>query len=137
MRDGTAEPVSRDRILRHARGQGNTRFPCSADHEQDWQPCPVDPYSAICDDHTYSIIVTSRWTKSCHPTFHFPKTSVLVKTFQRFFPSPALSKSITSTFFGEIFPKRRNLLRRRGRFLLLLKNFHALIRESKLGRSSC
>ena len=28
-------------------------FPRSADHEQDWQPYPVDPYSAICDDHTY------------------------------------------------------------------------------------
>ena len=26
-RDGTAEPVSRDQILRHARGQGNTMFP--------------------------------------------------------------------------------------------------------------
>ena len=52
-RDGTAEPVSRDQILRHARGQGNVHFPCSAEHEQDWQPYPVDPYSAICDDHTY------------------------------------------------------------------------------------
>ena len=54
-RDGTAEPVSRDQILRHARGQGNIHFPCSADHEQDWQPYPVDPYlySAICDGHTY------------------------------------------------------------------------------------
>ena len=52
-REGTAEPVSRDQILRHARGQGNVHFPCSADHEQDWQPYPVDPYSAICDDHTY------------------------------------------------------------------------------------
>ena len=52
-RDGTAEPVSRDQILRHARGQGNVHFPCSADHEQDWQPYPVDLYSAICDDHTY------------------------------------------------------------------------------------
>ena len=52
-RDGTAEPVSRDQILRHARGQGNNHFPCSANHEQDWQPYPVDPYSAICDDHTY------------------------------------------------------------------------------------
>ena len=52
-RDGTAEPVSRDQILRHARGQGNINFPCSAEHEQDWQPYPVDPYSAICDDHTY------------------------------------------------------------------------------------
>ena len=44
-RDGTAEPVSRDEILRHSRGQGNINFPCSADHEQDWQPYPVDPYS--------------------------------------------------------------------------------------------
>ena len=52
-RDGTAEPVSRDQVLRHARGQGNIHFSCSADHEQDWQPDPVDPYSAICDDHTY------------------------------------------------------------------------------------
>ena len=57
-RDGTAEPVSRDQILRHARGQGNNNFSCSADHEQDWQSYPVDPYSAICDDHTY--IHTSR-----------------------------------------------------------------------------
>ena len=37
-RDGKAEPVSRDQILRRVRGQGNIRFPCSADHEQDWQP---------------------------------------------------------------------------------------------------
>ena len=59
-RDGTAEPVSRDQILRHARGQGNVHFPCSADHEQDWQPYPVDPYSAIiCDDHTYILPVLS------------------------------------------------------------------------------
>ena len=57
-RDGTAEPVSRDQILRHARGEGNVHFPCSADHEQDWQPYPVDPYSAICDDHTYIHICT-------------------------------------------------------------------------------
>ena len=54
MRDGTAEPVSRDQILRHARGQGNINFLCSADHKQDWQPYPVDPYSAICDDRTYT-----------------------------------------------------------------------------------
>ena len=47
-RDGTAETVSRGQILRHERGQGDIHFPCSADHEQDWQPCPVDPYSAIC-----------------------------------------------------------------------------------------
>ena len=47
-RDGTAEPVLRDQILRREHGQGNIHFPCSADHEQDWQPQPVAPYSAIC-----------------------------------------------------------------------------------------
>ena len=63
-RDKTAEPVSRDQILRHARGQGNINFPCSADHEQDWQPYRLihtllyvmtiqHTYTAICDDHTY------------------------------------------------------------------------------------
>ena len=46
-RAGTAEPVSRDQILRRERGQGNIYFPYSADHEQDWQPCPVGSYSAI------------------------------------------------------------------------------------------
>ena len=31
---------------------GKENFPCSADHEQDWQPYAVDLYSAVCDDHT-------------------------------------------------------------------------------------
>ena len=52
-RDRTAEPISRDRILRRVRGQGTFIFPFSADHKQDWKPYPIDPYSAICDDHTY------------------------------------------------------------------------------------
>ena len=52
-RDETAEPVSRDQILRRERGQGKNHFPCSAGHEQDWQPCPVDPSLAMCDDNTY------------------------------------------------------------------------------------
>ena len=47
--DGTAEPVSRDQILRRERRQGNIYFPCSADQEQDWQPYPVDPYSTKSD----------------------------------------------------------------------------------------
>ena len=58
-RDGTAEPITRDQILGHARGQGNIDFPCLADHEQDWQPYPVDPYSAIyvmTIQHTYTRI---------------------------------------------------------------------------------
>ena len=57
-RDGTAEPASRDQILRREREQGNGYFPCSAaDHEQDWQPYPVDPYSCydMCD-HTYMCV---------------------------------------------------------------------------------
>ena len=51
--DGMAEPVSRDQILRRERRERNIHVSCSADHEQDWQPYPVDPYSAICSDHTY------------------------------------------------------------------------------------
>ena len=57
-RDGIAEPVSRDQLLRREqRGQRNIHFPCSADHEQDWQPYPVDPYSCCVCDHT-NIITT-------------------------------------------------------------------------------
>ena len=42
------DPASRDQIHRRKRGEGNIFFPCSVDHEQDWQPYPVDPYSAMC-----------------------------------------------------------------------------------------
>ena len=31
---------------------GDINFPCSADHDQDWQPNPVDPYSCYMCDHT-------------------------------------------------------------------------------------
>ena len=51
-RDGTAEPVSQDQILRRGREQGNIHFPCSADHVHDWQPNPVGPYSSYRSDHT-------------------------------------------------------------------------------------
>ena len=46
-RDGMAKPVSRDHILRCEREQGNVYSSYSGDHEQDWQPYPVEPYSAI------------------------------------------------------------------------------------------
>ena len=52
-RDGTAKSVSRDQILRRERGRGSNHFPCSANHVQDWQPYPVDPYSCYMRDHTY------------------------------------------------------------------------------------
>ena len=51
-RDGTTEPFSRDQILKRERGQGNIHFSCSADHEQDWQPYPVGPYSCYMCHHT-------------------------------------------------------------------------------------
>ena len=50
--DGTTKPVSRDQVLRRERGQGRVNFPCSADHVQDWQLYPVDPYPCHMCDHT-------------------------------------------------------------------------------------
>ena len=32
---------------------GKRFFSSSADHGQDWQTYPVDPYCAECDDHIY------------------------------------------------------------------------------------
>ena len=58
--------VGRDGWTRLARPNSQARtgtrkyyFPCLAYHEQDWQPYPVDPYSAICDDHTYITYIHS------------------------------------------------------------------------------
>ena len=56
-RDRTTESVSRDQILRRERGQGNINFPCSANHEQDWQPYPVDPYSCYMCYHRYHTLI--------------------------------------------------------------------------------
>ena len=59
-RVGTAEPVWRDQFLRRERGQRMIHFSCSAaDHEQDWQPCPV--VRAIHTNivlHTHTAVVT-------------------------------------------------------------------------------
>ena len=59
MENEQADP-GRDGLTRLARpnyqartGTGKCSFSCSTDHEQDWQPYPVDPSLAICDDHTY------------------------------------------------------------------------------------
>ena len=51
-RDGTAEPVSRDQIVRRERGQVNINFPCLADHVQDWQP-----YTRLI--HTLAYVMTT------------------------------------------------------------------------------
>ena len=52
-RDGTAEPVSRETKFSGASGdRENIHFPCSADHEQDWQILPrLILTLAICNDH--------------------------------------------------------------------------------------
>ena len=47
-RDGTAQPISRDQILRHERGQRNIHIPCSADHEKDCQPSYPVGYILLC-----------------------------------------------------------------------------------------
>ena len=75
-RDGKDEPVPQDQILGRERGQETTNFPRSADHEQeqDWQPYPVDPYSAICDDRPVAPVaqrlarnLVTRWDVSSIP----------------------------------------------------------------------
>ena len=84
--DDTAEHVSRDQILRCERGQGNIHFPCSSDHEKDWQPYPVDPYSCyiyVCD---HTTVLCSSWRlrrtnmmsngQKCH-AFNYLEVTVL------------------------------------------------------------
>ena len=66
IRDETAKPVSRGQILRRDRGQGNIYFPCSADHEQDWQSYPVDPYSC----YIPGICVTIHTLHVCDHTYY-------------------------------------------------------------------
>ena len=72
-------------ILRRERRQGNVHFPCSTDHEQDWQPYPrlihallyllaiLSSYSAeCCTDYccictvyqVHAVICTDNWASS-------------------------------------------------------------------------
>ena len=53
--------LSRETRFSGAYEDRKKRLPCSADHEQDWQPYPVDPYSATCDDHTN--VPDSAWVR--------------------------------------------------------------------------
>ena len=58
-RDGTAEPISRDQILRHARGQGNIVFPVQLTTSRIGNLTRLIHTLLyvmtihICDDHTY------------------------------------------------------------------------------------
>ena len=69
--------------VENERGQGNVHFPCSADHEQDWQPYPVDPYSAesqVLDIHALTIYY-------CHIYFSlFPWRFYFFRVFTYHFP---------------------------------------------------
>ena len=108
-RDGTAEPVSRDQILRHARGQGNVHFPCSADHEQDLQPYPVDPYSAICDDHTYihtyaGVVFGKQVFTSSQIWGQMKWTWASIPPAVRMRPSPAITSVLTPTVIPAVTP---------------------------------
>ena len=61
-RDGTTEPVQRDRIIRRKRGHGEKILKKNvelADHEQDWQPYPIDPHSAESFDYAYTKSLNS------------------------------------------------------------------------------
>ena len=62
-RDGTAEPISRDQILRHGRGQGSIIFPVQLTTSRIGN-YPLDPYSAICDDFTCVFSSHPFWTSS-------------------------------------------------------------------------
>ena len=84
-RDGTAEPDSRDQILRHERGQGIIHFSCSADHVQDWQLYPADPYSCYICDHTCGRLISH----TCF--FHFvPFVSLETSLFPSIFCTTAV-----------------------------------------------
>ena len=118
-RDGTAEPVSRDQILRRERGQGNIHFPCSADHVQDWQPYPVDPYSCYMCDHTIPFLKTlylCPWSKPLYCKYH----QILLDYLRVMLPNPTnihlilsrtLSFSFTKIYFVEAAALRSIVLR--------------------------
>ena len=63
-RDGTAEPVSLDQILRRERRQGSIYFSFSADHKKDWQTFLVDLYSCIC----FIMFTRSMYTAKMFPS---------------------------------------------------------------------
>ena len=55
-RDGTAEPVSRDQILRRERGQGNVHFPVQLTTSRILATLPGwSILCYICDDHIFRI----------------------------------------------------------------------------------
>ena len=64
-RDETAE-LSRETKFSGANGDRETLF-FLVQLTASWQPYPVDPYSVICDDHTYIVPCVSIVTWMGHP----------------------------------------------------------------------
>ena len=48
-------------------GTGDIPFSCSADHEQDWQPYPVDPFSANMFKEKSELVVSHIQRIGCQP----------------------------------------------------------------------
>ena len=88
-RNRTAESVSRDQIITREREQEKKNiFPCSANHEQDWQPYPVGPYSAESVDHPYihtSIVYSRLCAASWGVEEYKPRSSTGIQ--EAFFPN--------------------------------------------------
>ena len=115
-RDGTAELVLRDQILRRERGQGNIDFPCSADDEQDWQPYPVNPYSCCICDHastTHTTGMRRRVARVLSAARTFPPLaggcSEGMDAFRYFFYKPTIDCPYGCAVFLLLFPSRRSL----------------------------
>ena len=65
-RDGIAEPISRDQILRREQGQKNINFLCSADHtSRIGNLTRLILTLAICDGHKYNKNELIRRGSSC------------------------------------------------------------------------
>ena len=81
--------MSRETKFSGANG-GMENFPCSADHEQDWQPYAVDLYSATCDYHNciriycsvypqLPPVIGARWGCCGHASGDFFPPSAMVR----------------------------------------------------------
>ena len=93
----------RTRVARQIIRQGNINFPCSADHVQDWQSYPVDPYSCCMCDHT-RIVVNPAYGHVKRKNDFFmssPRSSLSVYGFARDrFGCPVPRQPVLLLFFG-------------------------------------
>ena len=64
-------------VLRRNRGQGISHFPCSADHEQDWQPYRLIHTLAIVvvDSHIQRIVLATEETTVTQQVSHRPSNA--------------------------------------------------------------